>query len=109
MPFDSDDESNVLVPSPNKGSEQKSKTLESEKLTAGTKTLFSNKFGSTFKVLPEARDRSAPGTGGESRGLSGVAGKVHGLDSLLIIIREESLSGQRLPWAESLYRRRLCK
>ena len=78
MPFDCDEEGNVLVRNPNKDSEQTNKILENEKLAGTTKLHFTNKFGSTFKVLPEARDNSAPVTGGESSGISGAAGKVLG-------------------------------
>jgi hypothetical protein len=75
MPCDPDDESNVLVPSPNKESEQTNENLENEKRER-TKMILANKFGSTFKVLPEVRDKATSGAGGESSGTSGAEGKV---------------------------------
>ena len=84
MPFDSYDEGNVLVPSPDKGSEQTNKILENEKLAETTKLHFTNKFGSTFKVLPESRDKS------ESVESRGAAEKV--LVPTLLFITKKTIS-----------------
>ena len=89
MPLDPDDESNVLVPSPNKASEQTNKNLENEE-SKRTKMLLANKFGSTFKVLPDARDKPTSGTRGESSGTSGAVKKV--LGSNLLYFRTQSPS-----------------
>ena len=89
MPLDPDDESNVLVPSPNKASEQTNKNLENEE-SKRTKMLLANKFGSTFKVLPDARDKRTSGTRGESSGTGGAVKKV--LGSNLLYFRTQSPS-----------------
>ena len=74
MPFDPDDESNVLVPSPSRINE----ILENERLDSmeRTKMAFSNKFGSAFKVLPEAREKLMAETKGPSNELDEADGKV---------------------------------
>ena len=74
MPFDPDDESNVLVPSPSRINE----ILENERLDRmeRTKMAFSNKFGSAFKVLPEAREKLMAETRGPSSGLGETDGEV---------------------------------
>ena len=73
MPCDSDDESNVLVPSSNSESERINEILENERLDR-TKIALSNKFGSAFKVLPEAREKAMA----ETKGAGGTDAKVLG-------------------------------
>lgn len=81
-----DDETNVIVLSPSKEGEQ-IENSEKEK-SERTKKLLSNKFGSTFKVLPEARTTS--GTGKESSGGSGGSSRVIYL--LIVVLYRKSQS-----------------
>ncbi|XP_028417686.1 uncharacterized protein LOC114542138 [Dendronephthya gigantea] len=76
MSCDPDDETNVIVLSPNKEIEETKEKSEKEN-SERTKKLLSNKFGSTFKVLPETRDKTtSAGTGRESSRPSGGLNKL---------------------------------
>ena len=67
MSCDPDDDSNVLVSKTNEESEKIKEILENGKLER-TKMVMANKFGSTFKVLPEARAKVASTSGEGSSG-----------------------------------------
>lgn len=75
MPCDPDDESNVLVPSPISESERINEILENERLDRPK--IAANRFGSAFKVLPEAREKAMAETIGQTSGTSGTDTKVY--------------------------------